>query len=192
MSRSVSISCDAPLDERPVVSGQCAGSSVIGVEPWRSNQVVSSSPAAILRAMTISKARSPSCSGGGSRVLEVLVERGRRAGSSASRAPPAARSSRSRRLGFASRRHRARRASARSRRRRPAAGCSATALRQRVEPSREVERVRFGERELLQAWCRRTRRSLPRRRPLTRASSSTRRCPCCGRPASSRSTPSSC
>ena len=38
--------------------------SVIGVEPWRSNHVVSVSPAATCRASTISKARCPSAIGG--------------------------------------------------------------------------------------------------------------------------------
>ena len=43
-------------------AGQWRGSSVMGVEPCRSNQVVCTSPAAMRRASTISKARSPSSS----------------------------------------------------------------------------------------------------------------------------------
>ena len=49
---------------RRYASGQCAGISVIGVDPCRANHCVSTSPAAILRASTISNARSPSFSSG--------------------------------------------------------------------------------------------------------------------------------
>ena len=51
-------------DEPPEAGGQWVGISVIGVEPWRVNQAVVSSPASTRRARAISNARSPRLRGG--------------------------------------------------------------------------------------------------------------------------------